>query len=134
MSTFPRPEGHPAGLVEEGVPMLAERSSAPERRRDDREFRKLGVVGLALLGLFNAADLLTTSRALRSGRATELNPTGRFLLHTGTAGLAKSIILLLVGFLLVRYRPRPFTMAFIWFMTGLYAMVVASNIIVAVRA
>lgn len=92
-----------------------------------RRHRQARLLAVGLLVVLNVADLLTTRAFLAAG-ALEGNPVGAFLLDRGWAGLAKGILLLLLGIRVLRAEPRVGTTSALWFVVGVYATVITVNL------
>lgn len=100
-----------------------------ERRDEARERHRLAqVVGLAVLIVLNALDLVSTDAFLERG-LNEGNPLSSFLIIEGWIGWVKAAILLALGIRILRGRPRLATTCAVWFVAGLYATIVAVNFI-----
>ncbi len=81
-------------------------------------------IALAVLGFLQAADGLTTRAALHAG-AIEGNPLVRDL------GLWPAKLLALIIFALIVWRAKKMTIP--WIACAVYALVVFSNLLLAVR-
>ena len=90
--------------------------------------RRAVIVGLAVLAVLQAADVLATW-ALLANDGAELNPVGRALIGSGGAIFVK---LAIIAALLVLVISRPLVrMGFVcgvWAVTGVYLAVVAMNL------
>jgi len=94
--------------------------------------RHLGAVrwaGLGLLAVLNIADLVTTHIAMRDG-AVEGNPVTRTLMAHGALSPAKLVVLAFLGVLIARSPARLHSAIAIWFVAGVYTMIVVSNVLV----
>lgn len=91
--------------------------------------RKATIVAIFLIGLLSGADVLTTRLVLgRSG--VEANPLAGALLSSGMLLWAKLIMVVLAGFVALRIRPRLGVLLLAWFVAGVYATAVLSNLLV----
>jgi uncharacterized protein DUF5658 len=90
--------------------------------------RRAVILGLAVLAVLQAADVLATW-ALLANDGAELNPVGRALIGSGGAIVVKFAI---IGALLALVLSRPVVrMGFVcgvWAVTGIYLAVVAMNL------
>lgn len=85
--------------------------------------------GLALLALLQVADLITTRFAMHGG-AIEANPISRALIAHSAINPAKFGALALLAYSIAKSRPRVITAVAIWFVAGVYTMIVFSNLLV----
>jgi hypothetical protein len=90
--------------------------------------RAAALIGLVLLAVLQAGDLLVTN-ALLAKDGSELNPLGRALLGSGGAALAKfGILALLTAVVIHRRVTRLGLVCAVWAVTGIYVGVVAMNV------
>jgi hypothetical protein len=90
--------------------------------------RRAVIVGLAVLAVLQAADVLVTW-ALLSNDGAELNPVGRALIGSGGAIVVKFAIL--GALLALVWSQRTVRLGFVcgvWAVTGIYVAVVAMNV------
>lgn len=85
--------------------------------------------GLIMLALLQIADLVTTKLAIHGG-AIEANPISRALIAHGAINGAKFGALALLALSIAKSRPRVITAVAIWFVAGVYSMIVFSNLLV----
>jgi hypothetical protein len=100
--------------------------------RDPKPDRTVAIArwaGLLVLALLQVADLVTTKFAIHGG-AIEANPISRALIAHGAINAAKFGALALLAFSTAKSRPRVITAVAIWFVAGIYSMIVFSNLLV----
>lgn len=112
--------------VEEGdTGLLIEHWSVRQASEAERH-RLARVIGLALLIVLNALDIISTQMFLERG-LQEGNPLADALIQDGSIGWVKSFLLLVLGIRVLNARPRLATTCALWFVTGIYAAVVSIN-------
>ena len=90
--------------------------------------RRAVILGLAVLAVLQAADVLATW-ALLANNGAELNPVGRALIGSGGAIVVKfAIIGALLALVLARPVVRMGFVCAVWAVTGIYLAVVAMNL------
>ena len=90
--------------------------------------RRAVIVGLAVLAVLQAADVLATW-ALLANDGAELNPVGRALIGSGGAIFVKlAIIAALFALVLSKPLVRMGFVCGVWAVTGIYLAVVAMNL------
>lgn len=94
-----------------------------------RTLERMRWVGLVLLVVLNIGDLVTTKMALHGG-AIEGNPFSAMLISHGAINPAKFLTLAILAWCISRTPPRLFSTVAVWFVAGVYTMVIASNILV----
>ena len=114
-----------AAASEEAVIDLREHAVAPP----SRSISLARWLGLAMLTLLQVADLVTTKFAMHGG-AIEANPISRALIAHSAINPAKFAALALLGYSIAKSRPRISTALAIWFVAGVYTMIVFSNLLV----
>lgn len=105
-----------------------------ERRRWSRRLTRAAVIAVACLVVLNVGDLLTTRFALhlterRTHALVEANPLARALLP---GGRIEAVKLLLIALLAWNTARRPATLKIVcaaWATVGIYAMVIANNLL-----
>ena len=113
--------------IETGDTALLVERWADRRATEAERHRLARVIGLALLIVLNLVDLISTGMFLERG-LEEGNPVACALIQDGSIGWVKSGLLLLLGVRVLASRPRLATTCALWFVTGLYAAVVAVNL------
>lgn len=94
-----------------------------------RTIRTLTIVALTIVAALNVADVLTTHIVLqRSG--VEANPLAGVLLSSGTLLWVKLVLVALALLIALRIRPRMGVLVLAWFVAGLYATAVLSNLLI----
>jgi hypothetical protein len=105
----------------------------PVERRTNRLLVSTAVA-VAAIAVLNLLDLITTHAALSHPGAIEGNPLSALLLTNGIVGVLKAAVL---GLLILRVsRKRRPTIAFhatLWFVAGIYALTVLSNLLLLQR-
>lgn len=105
------------------------RFEAPREAVPRATVRKLTVVAIVLIALLNGADVLTTRLVIaRSG--VEANPLAGVLLSNGALLWVKLIIVALAALVAVRIAPRLGVLLMAWFVAGVYATAVLSNVLI----
>jgi hypothetical protein len=94
-----------------------------------RTLERMRWVGLVLLVVLNIGDLVTTKMALHGG-AIEGNPFSSMLISHGAINPAKFLTLAVLAWCISRTPPRLFSTVAVWFVAGVYTMVIASNLLV----
>ena len=96
---------------------------------EERAHLRLRIAAVLALVVLNAFDLITTRAFMRAG-VPEGNPIAAAGLEAGWVAPFKfaALALLLVG--VARRPPRIGSTALLWFVTGLYAMVVCVNLMI----
>ena len=94
-----------------------------------RTLERMRWVGLVLLVVLNIGDLVTTKMALHGG-AIEGNPFSSMLISHGAINPAKFLTLAVLAWCISRTPPRLFSTVAVWFVAGVYTMVIASNVLV----
>ncbi len=79
--------------------------------------------------VLNIGDLVTTKLALHGG-AIEGNPLSSVLISHGALNPAKFLTLAVLAWCISRTPPRLFSTVAVWFVAGVYTMVIASNLLV----
>ena len=91
--------------------------------------RRLTLVAIAVVGLLNVADVVTTHLVLsRSG--VEANPLAGALLSGGTLLWVKLALVALAALVAVRIPPKLGVLLLAWFAAGVYATAVVSNLLI----
>lgn len=105
------------------------RFEAPREAIPRATIRRLTVVGIALIALLNGADVFTTRLVIaRSG--VEANPLAGVLLSNGVLLWVKLVIVALAALVAVRIGPRLGVLLMAWFVAGVYATAVLSNVLI----
>jgi len=94
-----------------------------------RTLERMRWVGLVLLVVLNIGDLITTKMALHGG-AIEGNPLSSMLISHGAINPAKFLTLAVLAWCISRTPPRLLSTVAVWFVAGVYTMVIASNLLV----
>jgi hypothetical protein len=100
---------------------------APQPGADIDRGRTAALLGLVVLAVLQAADLIATGALLHHHRA-ELNPLGRALIGTGGAVVAKfGILAALMALVVLQRVTRLGLICGVWAVAGIYVAVVAMN-------
>jgi Domain of unknown function (DUF5658) len=91
-----------------------------------RRHWQLRLVGVGLLVVLNALDLMTTRAFLHAG-LQEGNVVGAVLIEQGWIAWVKAGLLLALGLRLLRGSPRLGSTCALWCVVGIYLAVVAVN-------
>ena len=94
---------------------------------DDETHRLVRVIALSALIVLNLLDIVTTSAFLQAG-VPEGNPIAAAGIEAGWIGVAKAGLLLALGVRILNVKPRLSSTCALWFVTGVYAAVVAVNV------
>ncbi len=94
-----------------------------------RRVRALTIAALGLLAALNGADDVTT-RLLVDRRAVEANPLAGILFGNGTLLWVKLGIVALLGIAVLRLPAKVGVLLLSWFVAGLYAAAVLSNVLI----
>lgn len=97
-------------------------------RLDRVQLRRARWAAVVLLALLNAADLLTTRAFLAAG-VPEANPIAAALITTGWLGFVKAGVILGLGLRVLHGRPTLPTTCALYVVVGIYAAVVAVNLL-----
>ena len=87
------------------------------------------LVAIGALAVLNGADVVTTHMLL-AHRAVEANPLSSILLASQSLLWVKLALLTLLGFKVIKSRPRLGVMGATCFAAGIYATAVLSNLLV----
>ena len=87
-------------------------------------------LAVAAIAVLNLADLVSTRVLLGHPGAIEGNPLARLLLSSGRLEIVKAATLLVLIFRVPRRRPSVAFHAVLWFVAGVYALTVISNLLV----
>jgi len=104
---------------------------APTDRAENRLTASM-CVAVAVIAVFNLADIVTTRAVLARG-AIESNPLASFLLTGHRVELVKVMVLLALIYRVPRRTPTIAFHALLWFVAGFYALTVLSNLLVLQR-
>ena len=145
LTAVDRPAAVPATIPEDAVIDLRDGSvSAPPRRRspapapslpgsaaaaDEATHRRLRVTAVVALAVLNGLDLLTTSAFMREG-VPEGNPLAAAGLEHGWVGPFKLAVLAVLLARVLRRPPSLGSTCLLWFVTGVYAMVICVNVMI----
>lgn len=105
------------------------RDSPHDASVSTRTLERMRWVGLVMLVVLNIGDLVTTKLALHGG-AIEGNPLSSALISHGAINPAKFLTLAVLAWCISRTPPRLFSTVAVWFVAGVYTMVIASNLLV----
>jgi hypothetical protein len=94
--------------------------------------RRTSAVALAVIGVFNLLDVITT-RAMLARGAIESNPLAAFLLPGGYAEMIKAGVVVGLAVCVMRRRPTIAFTAAMWFGAGFYFLTVVSNMLILNR-
>lgn len=124
----------PAGTMRPGVQatdeLVIDLRDPPEQPPvTARTIERMRWVGLVLLIILNIGDLVTTKMALHGG-AIEGNPFSSMLISHGALNPAKFLTLAVLAWCISRTPPRLLSTVAVWFVAGVYTMVIASNLLV----
>ncbi len=111
------------------VEVADEPSSPPERAAVERtrRLRQLLLVGLVVLCVLNAGDLLTTRIILDHAGVLEANPVARALLTYYRVDVLKAGLLIALVWMAYRTSPTAGWACAVWFACGYYTLAVISN-------
>jgi hypothetical protein len=87
------------------------------------------LIAIGALAVLNGADVVTTHMLL-AHRAVEANPLSSILLASQSLLWVKLTLLTLLGFKVIKSRPRLGVMGAACFAAGIYATAVLSNLLV----
>ena len=102
-------------------------AAVPRLLADDEHHRLVRVIALSALIVLNLLDIVTTSAFLQAG-VPEGNPIAAAGIEAGWIGMAKAGLLLALGVRILNAKPRLSSTCALWFVTGVYAAVVAVNL------
>lgn len=91
--------------------------------------RRATIVAIVLIGLLNVADVFTTHLVL-DRRGVEANPLAGALLSSGALLWVKLAMVVAAAVVALRIRPRLGVLLLAWFVAGVYATAVLSNLLV----
>ena len=114
----------PLRFVARPRPAAAPREGTSSEGVDD--LRRAGFTALALLAALNIVDVVTT-RLLLSRGGIELNPVADRLLASNTTHVVKLGIVAALTVHFMRSRPRLTVVCLMWFVVGIYVLVIAVN-------
>jgi hypothetical protein len=122
----PGPDGSGIEVVADAAPPAAGASSSSGAAIDEVTHRRWRIGAVVALIVLNALDLLTTHAFLEAG-VPEANPIAAAGLAGGWVGPLKAALLGLLLARVLRRQPRIGSTCAMWFVTGLYTVVVFVN-------
>ncbi len=107
-------------------PATAAFNPATTQTIDRQVHRRVRLAGVTALVALNALDVFTTYRALDAG-AQEANPVGAFLIDRGMLPWVKLAVLAVLVLRTTKSEPKLGTTCALWFVVGVYSMVIVIN-------